>query len=163
MQQILTVTLNPALDVTTSVEAVVAGRKLRCEVPRVEPGGGGVNVSRAISKLGRDSLAFAAVGGAVGAEFRERLENEGVVCKWFDAGGRPGRALLFMTGRQKLNTGSFCLVQSGPKISGRIACLGSVHCWQRKPLQSSAAVSLPAYPSMRIAGSRGFGKPPVAD
>ena len=44
---ILTVTLNPALDVATSAEAVVPELKLRCEAPQVDPGGGGINVSRA--------------------------------------------------------------------------------------------------------------------
>src|SRR5690606_27788814 len=45
---ILTVTLNPALDVTTSTAKLHPRRKLRCSLPRYDPGGGGVNVSRAI-------------------------------------------------------------------------------------------------------------------
>ena len=63
MPNVTTVTLNPALDVTTSVERMLSGRKLRCRVPRIDPGGGGVNVSRAMAKLGEASTALLATGG----------------------------------------------------------------------------------------------------
>jgi 6-phosphofructokinase 2 len=85
MKRTLTVTLNPALDLTTAVPAMVSGRKMRCEVPRVEPGGGGVNVSRAIAKLGRSSKAFVAIGGGIGKELRARLRIAGIDGVWFDA------------------------------------------------------------------------------
>ena len=49
---ILTVTLNPALDIATSVERVEPGIKLRCGAPRIDPGGGGINVARVIMRLG---------------------------------------------------------------------------------------------------------------
>jgi 6-phosphofructokinase 2 len=44
MRDILTVTLNPALDFATTVDSVVPGVKLRCGAPRTDPGGGGINV-----------------------------------------------------------------------------------------------------------------------
>jgi 6-phosphofructokinase 2 len=50
--RILTVTMNPALDVSTKTERLEAGAKIRCERARREPGGGGINVSRAIHLLG---------------------------------------------------------------------------------------------------------------
>jgi hypothetical protein len=52
MRDVLTVTLNPALDSATGVDHVVPNVKLRCGPPRVDPGGGGINVSRAIALLG---------------------------------------------------------------------------------------------------------------
>jgi hypothetical protein len=55
MRDILTVTLNPALDFATSVDSVVPGVKLRCAAARTDPGGGGINVSRAIALLGGTS------------------------------------------------------------------------------------------------------------
>ena len=64
---ILTVTLNPALDVSTSTEAVVPELKLRCEAPDIDPGGGGINVSRAIANMGGRSRALVALGGATGS------------------------------------------------------------------------------------------------
>jgi 6-phosphofructokinase 2 len=78
MRPILTVTLNPALDLDTSTPEVVPGPKLRCSAPRIDPGGGGVNVSRAIRILGGDSRCAVAVGGAIGALLVELLRAEGI-------------------------------------------------------------------------------------
>ena len=71
MTDILTVTLNPALDVATSVDSVIPGHKLRCAPPQTDPGGGGINVARAIMQLGGDATAFVALGGDTG----RALEN----------------------------------------------------------------------------------------
>jgi len=87
MTGIVTVTLNPALDITTAVERLIGGRKLRCRTPRIDAGGGGVNVSRAIAKLGETSLAFLALGGATGETLRRILEKEGIGIECFEADG----------------------------------------------------------------------------
>ena len=60
-QPILTISLNPALDITTSTEKLRPARKLRCGPPRYDAGGGGVNVSRAIKELGGASPAFVVI------------------------------------------------------------------------------------------------------
>lgn len=52
MPEIVTITLNPAVDVATSIERVVDTRKLRCSPARRDPGGGGINVARVIQRLG---------------------------------------------------------------------------------------------------------------
>ncbi len=78
MTPILTVTLNPALDVATSVDALEPQRKLRCAPPRYEPGGGGVNVSRAIKELGGDSRAFVVLAGATGERYARLLDEIGL-------------------------------------------------------------------------------------
>lgn len=78
MAGIVTVTLNPALDVSTSVDRVVAERKLRCGPPHADPGGGGLNVSRAIRELGGESLALYLAGGPTGERLHELLEQAGV-------------------------------------------------------------------------------------
>jgi 6-phosphofructokinase 2 len=75
---ILTVTLNPAVDVSTTVPQLVAGPKLRCDPPRFDPGGGGVNVARAVCKLGGAATALVAVGGAMGGRLLALLDAEGV-------------------------------------------------------------------------------------
>ena len=87
MTRAVTVTLNPALDITTSVERLVSGRKLRCKAPRIDAGGGGVNVSRAIAKLGETSLAMLALGGPIGEKMRRLLQEEGIDCEFFQAEG----------------------------------------------------------------------------
>ncbi len=75
---ILTITLNPAVDVATHVPAVIAGPKLRCAAPRYDPGGGGVNVARAVQKLGGAARALVAVGGPMGQRLVSLLATEGV-------------------------------------------------------------------------------------
>lgn len=76
--RIATLTMNPALDVSTTVGQVMPERKLRCGMPRHEPGGGGVNVSRAIRKLGGDSLAIYTSGGPSGQLLQGLLDEEKV-------------------------------------------------------------------------------------
>ncbi|KQI71419.1 hypothetical protein AN191_12390 [Loktanella sp. 5RATIMAR09] len=76
---ILTITLNPAVDVATHVPAVIAGPKLRCAAPRYDPGGGGVNVARAVQKLGGAARALVAVGGPMGQRLVNLLAAEEVL------------------------------------------------------------------------------------
>jgi len=76
LNNIATITMNPAIDVNTSVDNVAAERKLRCSSPIREPGGGGINVSRAIRKLGGESIALYTCGGLTGKMFQKLLDNE---------------------------------------------------------------------------------------
>lgn len=78
MSAILTLTLNPALDVSARVPAVVPENKLRLEGVRHEPGGGGVNVARAIHKLGGKAHTLFPAGGSTGRRVGELLAEEGV-------------------------------------------------------------------------------------
>lgn len=78
MATILTVTVNPSLDVTTSTAKLEPQRKLRCGTPVHDAGGGGVNVSRAIRELGGESRAFVGLGGNTGHQFAALLRQAGV-------------------------------------------------------------------------------------
>lgn len=78
MPPIATVTLNPALDKSSSVELVLPEHKLRCSAPAYDPGGGGLNVSRAVHNLGGDSLALWTSGGPPGELLRTFIEGEGI-------------------------------------------------------------------------------------
>jgi len=78
MHNIITITLNPALDKSTNVKQVQSDKKLRCSEPIFEPGGGGINVSRAIHKLGGHSCAWFLAGGGSGEKLCELLNEEGV-------------------------------------------------------------------------------------
>jgi len=75
---ILSLTLNPALDVATKTERVIATHKLRCETARYDPGGGGVNVARVICTLGGKATALYTAGGPVGDSLRQLLDAAGI-------------------------------------------------------------------------------------
>jgi 6-phosphofructokinase 2 len=76
VKRIVSLTINPAIDVNTSVNTFIAEIKLRCSAPHREPGGGGINVSRAVKKLGGDSLALYTSGGLTGQMLKELLDSE---------------------------------------------------------------------------------------
>lgn len=78
MSDILTLTLNPALDLSTAAERIVAGPKLRMEAPVEEPGGGGVNVARAVVALGGRARALVALGGRTGERLAAMLREAGL-------------------------------------------------------------------------------------
>ncbi len=78
MPRIVTLTMNPALDIATATEEVVPTVKLRCDEPRYDPGGGGINVARAVHFLGGDALAVFPVGGLSGEMLCRLLADEGV-------------------------------------------------------------------------------------
>ncbi len=76
--KIVTLTLNPALDKSANVKQLIPEEKLRCDTPVYEPGGGGINVSRAIKIMGGESLAIYLAGGPSGQKMEELLEEEGI-------------------------------------------------------------------------------------
>ena len=76
MSPIVTLTLNPAIDKNTSIDRVVPEDKLRCESPTREPGGGGLNVSRVVQRLGGESSAFYTAGGPTGSMLEGLLDEE---------------------------------------------------------------------------------------
>jgi 6-phosphofructokinase 2 len=103
MKTIVTMALNPAIDKSSSVDHVVAERKLYCKPPRFEPGGGGVNVSRAVKKLGGESLLLYPAGGLTGKRLQELLDEEGLNHRPFPIEGVNRESLVILeesTGRQ---------------------------------------------------------------
>lgn len=78
MSKIVTITFSPCIDKSTSVPFVFPEKKLRCTVPKLEPGGGGINVARAIKKLGGEAIAIFPSGGYTGKFFNHLLEKENI-------------------------------------------------------------------------------------
>lgn len=78
MAPIAILTLNPALDLSTTTERVEPTRKLRCGPPRYDPGGGGINVARVINTLGGEATAVYPAGGPTGEMLRSSLDKLGV-------------------------------------------------------------------------------------
>ena len=73
---IVTLTVNPALDVYTTTAHLEPDIKMRCAKATRDPGGGGVNVSRVIKRLGGSSTAIYTRGGFTGDFFEKLLDAE---------------------------------------------------------------------------------------
>lgn len=75
---IVTLTMNPALDMFIEVPRVEPDHKLRASRPAYRAGGGGINVSRAISHLRGTSVALFPAGGATGEMLATLLQRESI-------------------------------------------------------------------------------------
>lgn len=85
---IVTVTPNPSLDRTYEVPSLDRGEVLRATGDRVDPGGKGVNVSRAVAAAGRRTVAVLPLGGPEGALLRRILAEQGIEAAGVEIGGR---------------------------------------------------------------------------
>lgn len=90
---IVTVTLNPALDVAGVTDRVVPGPKLRVSGVTTDPGGGGINVARVVVRLGGAATALAVLGGATGAQVADLLAAEGVPVQTIPVAGDTRQSL----------------------------------------------------------------------
>lgn len=108
---ILTLTLNPALDMATDVTEIIPGQKLRCSDPLLDPGGGGLNVSRAIRALGGDSLALVAIGGLTGDRLAGLIREAGVT---FLSILGPGETRLSLTVTEETTGKQYRFMLPGP-------------------------------------------------
>jgi 6-phosphofructokinase 2 len=80
MTDILTITMNPALDVLTSIDKVSDTHKMRCGAVLKHPGGGGVNVARVLHRLGANCVALYLAGGVTGERHHKLMSAEKVRC-----------------------------------------------------------------------------------
>lgn len=76
MPSIITITFNPANDKSTTITSLFPERKMKCTPPVFEPGGGGINVARAIKKLGGRVTAIYLAGGYSGKFLTQLLESD---------------------------------------------------------------------------------------
>ena len=79
-RRIVTLTVNPALDIAMAASEVRPGHKMRTSGATYDPGGGGVNVSRVVHALGGQTLAILAIGGLTGRFIEDMLFDAGVPC-----------------------------------------------------------------------------------
>lgn len=76
MSHVVTITLNPCIDKSLQVSLLVPDKKMHCDSPRIDPGGGGINVARGITRLGGDVTAIYFEGGEHGQILTEMLSGE---------------------------------------------------------------------------------------
>src|SRR5690606_8546197 len=96
---IITLTLNPSIDISTVTDRVTTEHKLRCDGTRQDPGGGGINVARVLTRLGANCSAVYAAGGGRGQLLQQLIEQDGVSGRAVEIAGET-RASFTVTERQ---------------------------------------------------------------
>ncbi|MFM8597599.1 MAG: 1-phosphofructokinase family hexose kinase [Mycobacterium sp.] len=112
--RVVTLCMNPALDITTSTESVRPTDKLRCASARYDPGGGGINVAHVAEVLGASATAIFPAGGPAGEMVCRLLEAEGLSTHRVAVGGVTRESFTVnesSTGRQ------FRFVLPGPELT----------------------------------------------
>jgi tagatose 6-phosphate kinase len=109
---IVTVTLNPALDVTYPVDALVAHTTHRVREVRERPGGKGLNVARVLHALGEPVLATGLLGGVTGERVRALLDATGVPSRFVPTAGQTRRTIAVVDPRDSTN-----FSEPGPAVS----------------------------------------------
>jgi 6-phosphofructokinase 2 len=142
MTDILTLTMNPALDVATSTATVTDTHKLRCSAPLRFPGGGGINVARLVHRLGADCVALYPAGGAQGQQLRQLLAQEQVRSSCIEIAGETRESFSVTetsSGRE------FRFVLPGPTLAPQEwqACLDHFAVLDTPPRYLVASGSLP--------------------
>ncbi|MFA6954926.1 MAG: 1-phosphofructokinase family hexose kinase [Thermoanaerobaculia bacterium] len=139
---VLTVTMNPAVDVHTGVDQVVPNRKLRCGEPVREPGGGGVNVARALRRLGGDAVAIMPAGGITGTRLNDLLSSEGVTTRIVPISGETPETFTVI---ENSSDNQFRFVTEGPLLRDEewTAVLEQVRAFRPVPRFIVASGTLP--------------------
>jgi 6-phosphofructokinase 2 len=114
--RIVTLTMNPALDITTSVDVVRPTQKLRCSAARYDPGGGGVNVARIAWVLGGSVFAVFPAGGSHGGHVTRLLSDAGVPFAAIPIEGTTRESFTV----NEISTGQqYRFVLPGPELTSR--------------------------------------------
>lgn len=140
MPDIVTLTMNPAVDLFVQVDRVVADEKLRCRKPRRDPGGGGINVARAIQRLGGSALAVFSAAGSTGDLLRRLLEDEGLEAKPTHADGLTRENF---TAYEEGSDRQFRFVLPGPELGSEERDRLIDACLSPQPSYLVASGSLP--------------------
>ncbi len=135
---IVTVTLNPALDVTYAVRAFVPGATHRVTTVACRPGGKGVNVARLLHALGEPTIALGLAGGPTGSLLRIRLAAIGIEEAFTPIDGETRRTVVVADA-----TAATGFWEPGPEVT--------THEWER--FREDYAARLTAASLVVLAGS----------
>ncbi|MDE2376940.1 1-phosphofructokinase family hexose kinase [Bradyrhizobium sp.] len=144
MPDIVTITPNPSVDLSTSVEKIIPVAKLRGTSQRRDPGGGGVNVARVVKRLGgSDVRAIYPVGGTMGEMLRRLLDAESVDSQTFPIAGET-REDFFV--HESSTARQYRFILPGPRLTDGewSECLRLVASLDPFPRFVVASGSLPA-------------------
>lgn len=112
---VLTVTPNPAVDVTYTVPGINLGSSHRVPTPLYRAGGKGLNVSRVAHQLGHATLAIATIGGLTGERFRSDVEASGMLHHLVPVASATRSSIALVDTADNYTTSIFN--ESGPALS----------------------------------------------
>ena len=111
--KIVTITLNPSIDKSILVPSLIENQKLRCTDVKCEPGGGGINISRAIRKLGGSSTALFMAGGYFGGFFTHLFKKKNIDFESFKIKNETRESLIIF---DELSSKQYLLDMQGPIV-----------------------------------------------
>jgi 6-phosphofructokinase 2 len=112
--RIITLTLNPAVDLACEAETIFPTRKVRTTTEQFDPGGGGINVARVVRELGGEALAVVLIGGGTGRFLQELLVDARVECLTIPVGGLTR---VSVTVHERSTSLEYRFVPEGPPMS----------------------------------------------
>lgn len=112
--RIVTLCMNPALDITTGTPEVRPTDKLRCTAARYDPGGGGINVASVAAVLGASVTAVFPAGGPAGELVNTLLVAEGLPVHRISIGGSTRESF---TVNETHTERQFRFVLPGPQLT----------------------------------------------
>ena len=136
---IVTLTLNPALDKSTTVERMVPEQKLRSAPMQIDAGGGGINVSKGIAKLGGSSTAVFPVGGHNGQQMRALVAAAGIAAEVVEVPGETRENISVLEQITNLQY-RFTLPGAPLRVEDAQACLEKVRALQPELLVVSGSL-----------------------
>jgi 6-phosphofructokinase 2 len=114
---IVTLTLNPSVDVTYEIETLVDDRKVHADAYRYDPGGNGVNVARALSRLQVPAHACFVAAGEVGQLLQRLLQRQvaNAHALWVD-----GETRINVTLEQRTPGAQYEVIGVGPRLDADV-------------------------------------------
>ncbi|HUB16921.1 MAG TPA: 1-phosphofructokinase family hexose kinase [Acetobacteraceae bacterium] len=113
--RLITLTLNPALDIACTADRVVHTHKIHTRDDHLDPGGGGINVARVLHELGGQTLAVMMGGGVTGALIEHMLDEAGVPHRNIPITGHTRICFNVFDASTALE---YRFVQGGPDVTG---------------------------------------------
>lgn len=140
--KIATLTMNPAVDVYITVKQVTPAHKLRSETARRDPGGGGINVARAIRILEGEARALFPAGGPTGKFLQAMLNEKGIPCRIHEIEGLTRESFTVL---ETETDREYRFVLPGPELAEPDwqACLDLLEALEQTPDYLVASGSLP--------------------
>lgn len=140
---ILTVSPNPAIDISAATQTITPEHKLRCTDVRRDPGGGGVNVARVLTRFGARCTALYPAGPIIGRLLRQLLEQEGVPSIAVDVAEDTRESFTVL---ERASGREYRFVLPGPRLerSEWQACIDAVITLAEPPAWVVGSGSLPA-------------------